>query len=79
MHHFQLNIVLTLQPENKRQIKKSGSEIFILNNAKVPAVMVECGFLSNHSEALLLNTEEYQDKMAECIFKATNLFIINGK
>lgn len=76
---IQGNIVLTLQPENKRQIKKSGSEIFILNNAKVPAVMVECGFLSNHSEALLLNTEEYQDKMAECIFKATNLFIINGK
>lgn len=76
---IQRNIVLTLQPENKRQIKKSGSEIFILNNAKVPAVMVECGFLSNHSEALLLNTEEYQDKMAECIFKATNLFIINGK
>ena len=41
----------------------------ILNNAKVPAVMVECGFISNPEEAALLNTEEYQQKVAMTIFK----------
>lgn len=71
-------IISALQPQNKRQIKKSGSEIYLLNNAKAPAVMVECGFLSNHTEAELLNTSEYQSKIAECIFKATDQYIQNG-
>ena len=29
-----------------------------------PIVIVECGFLSNYEEAALLNTDEYQDRLA---------------
>jgi N-acetylmuramoyl-L-alanine amidase len=36
----------------------------------VPAVLVECGFLSNPEEAALLSTEEYQNKLAAVIFAA---------
>ena len=31
---------------------------------KSPIVIVECGFLSNYEEAALLNTDEYQDRLA---------------
>ncbi len=58
------SIINNLQKDNSREIKKSGKEIYLLNSATVPAVMVECGFLSNKAEADLLKTEEYQQKMA---------------
>lgn len=58
------SIIDNLQKDNTREIKKSGKEIYLLNSATAPAVMVECGFLSNKAEADLLKTEEYQQKMA---------------
>ncbi len=57
-----------LQPENTRQIKKADSSLFLLyNNTVNPAVLVECGFISNPEEAALLKTEDYQDKVAFAI------------
>lgn len=57
-----------LQPENTRQIKKADSSLFLLyNNTVAPAVLVECGFLSNPEEAALLKTEDYQDRVAFAI------------
>ena len=32
-----------------------------------PAILVECGFLSNPGEESLLVTDEYQTKLAACI------------
>ncbi|HEX2939288.1 MAG TPA: N-acetylmuramoyl-L-alanine amidase CwlD [Ruminiclostridium sp.] len=60
-----------LQPENDRVIKPAGKDLYILYHAKLPAVMVECGFLSNPREATLLNTDEYQSKMAFSIYCGT--------
>lgn len=60
-------IITNIQPENTRKIKRSGTEIYLLFNAESPAVMVECGFLSNPGEAQLLNDEEYQKKMSLAI------------
>lgn len=62
------SVVAGLQPENLRAIKASGSEIYLLNTAKKPAVMVECGFLSNPGELCLLKDSDYQSKMSFCIF-----------
>ena len=56
-----------LQPDNKRELKADDGSVYILKNAEVPAVIVECGFLSNAQEAALLKTEEYQEKMAFAI------------
>lgn len=64
---LQDSIVSKLQPGNTRHIKPSGTEIYLLHHAKTPAVMVECGFLSNSGEAQLLNDSEYQLKMAMAI------------
>lgn len=62
------SVVSLLQPDNKRECKLAGSEIYILDNTNVPAVLVECGFLSNETEASMLNTDEYQNKIAYCIY-----------
>lgn len=57
-----------IQPENKRELKNGGSDIYLLNKATVPAVIVECGFISNEEEAKNLSNEEYQSKMAFAIY-----------
>lgn len=61
---IQTSIATELQPDNKRLIKESGTSIYVLYNATKPAVMVECGFISNPNELSQLKTEEYQSKMA---------------
>lgn len=62
------NIINHLQPENKREIKKADSNIRILDSLHMPAVLAECGFLSNENEAALLATDEYRSKIAFLIY-----------
>ncbi len=52
--------------ENKRTAL-SISGIKLVDKTEIPAVIVECGFLSNPDETKRLQTEEYQNKMAEGI------------
>lgn len=47
---------------------KAKNDIYLLKNVKVPTVLVECGFLSNNKEAELLQSDDYQMKLAECIY-----------
>lgn len=62
------SVVNLLQPENTRECKKATKEIYLLYNAKIPAVIVECGFISNYSEAEKLKTESYQKQLAFSIY-----------
>lgn len=64
---IQSQIKALLQPQNERVIKQGTSSTYLLYNAKIPAVIVECGFLSNHAELEKLKTEEYQSQMAFAI------------
>ena len=64
---LQNTIVKQLQNDNTRQIKEATDSLFLLYNAEIPAVMVECGFLSNPEEAQKLNTDEYQQQMSFAI------------
>ncbi len=59
-----------LQPENNRRVKAATSSIYLLHHLTCPAILVECGFLSNPEEASLLATEEYQNKLAFLLFLA---------
>lgn len=61
---IQTNVRNMIQPDNKRVIKKSGSSIYLLYNAKKTAVLVECGFVSNPEENEKLKMPDYQKKMA---------------
>lgn len=53
---------------NNRKAKSSGNDIFILKNSNTAAVLVECGFLSNKQEEILLNTQQYRKKIAYGIY-----------
>lgn len=55
-----------LDTGNGREAKANDS-YYILLNVKCPAVIAECGFLSNYEEAQLLEKEKYQEKVAEAI------------
>lgn len=61
---IQTSVTLTLQRKNDRVVKKSGSEIYLLYHAKIPAVLVECGFISNSDEVKKLKDESYRMKLA---------------
>lgn len=58
---------LSLLPDNRRKIKEAGSNIYLLDRATCPAVLVECGFLSNPAEAERLSDEEYRYLVATVI------------
>lgn len=72
---IQTEVKTTLQPNNKRSIKEATSGIFLLNNATFPAVLVECGFLSNTDEARALGDAEYRQSLAKSIFEAIMKYI----
>lgn len=57
-----------IQKENKRQSLKIDN-VYIIENVKIPTAIVECGFLSNKEEENLLQTDEYQNQIAEGICK----------
>ena len=60
-----------LQPENNRVIKQATKDIYILYHTEKPAILVECGFISNSAEAALLRDDIYQNKMAFAIALST--------
>ena len=60
-------VVAQIQPENTRENKQAESGIYILSHVDVPAVIVECGFISNPEEAELLCDSAYQQKMAGAV------------
>ncbi len=61
---IRINIINNLQKDNKREIKQTGKEIYLLYHSLVPSIMVECGFLSNEEDTKLLKDENYQQEFA---------------
>ncbi|MCM1285620.1 MAG: N-acetylmuramoyl-L-alanine amidase [Acetobacter sp.] len=68
-----------IQSDNKRENKKSDSSYYLLHKAKVPSVMVECGFMSNAVENSNLQKEEYQKNIAYSIFMGYNDYNNTGE
>lgn len=69
---LQSKFVEYLQPDNQREIKLCGKELFLCYFSENPTVMAECGFLSNPEEAELLKDTEYQKQVAFTIYSAIN-------
>ncbi len=65
---IQKSIVELLQPNNERVIKQATKSTYLLHNAKIPSVIVECGFLSNAAELNKLKDKNYQKQMAYAVF-----------
>ena len=63
-NYLQRTVTGYLQPDNTRETKAATDSLYILYHASKPAVMVECGFLSNPQEARLLQDDTYQNKLS---------------
>lgn len=57
-----------LDPDNTKNAAANNT-YYILKKTEVPVVIVECGFLSNYSEAEKLADDTYQERLAEAISK----------
>lgn len=67
------------QPDNTREIKLCGKELFLCYFCENPTVMAECGFMSNPDEAEKLKNEDYQKQLAFSIFAAVNEYTAKSK
>lgn len=75
---IQENLNSSIQIENKRQPQTITGK-YIIDNVKIPTVIVECGFLSNPTEAKLLEQDSYQEKIAWGIYTGImDFFSINS-
>lgn len=63
---IQNNLKRTVDETNTR-LSKANNSYYMLINSPCPAVIVECGFLSNWEEANKLGSEDYQKKIAQAI------------
>lgn len=61
---FQADIRQRLQPDNQRVAKQIPDSVYLMNHITCPAILVECGFLTNPEEEALLREEGYQRQMA---------------
>jgi len=64
-----------LQPDNKREVKLIDNDLYLFKAAVQPSVLIECGFLSNASDAAKLSDAEYQRKVAFTIYKGITMYL----
>ncbi len=60
---------------DRRELKSAYSTMYILQGTENPAVIVECGFLSNPEEEALLCDKKYQKKLSKAIFEGICDFV----
>jgi len=73
-YHITQNVVKRLKLEN-RGIKQAG--FFVLRGASMPAVLVECGFITNPIEEAKLNMKNFQKQIADSIYNGLQEYLKN--
>ena len=66
----------TLDPANHRQARKS-SGVYLMEQIRCTAVLLECGFLSNPEEEAKLRSKEYRQKLCGAIAVTIGSFLSN--
>lgn len=69
-NEVQNELNLFINQEHKKEAKNIGNNSYLMKNVSCPAVLIECGFLSNYEECKLLKSEEYQKKIALVVINA---------
>lgn len=59
-----------VDPDNDRAAAQIPESVYLMNHVNCPAILVECGFLSNRKEDQLLQQDAYQSGLAAAIFSA---------
>lgn len=73
---LQTNLISTVNPGSKRSAKKA-TGIYLMEHVSCPAILIECGFLSNPQEEALLRSSDYQKKLC-CVIGNTLSEFINS-
>ena len=68
----------TMQKENDR-IPAELNTVYLMKYVQIPITIVECGFLSNPEEEKLLQTDEYQNKLAWGIYNGISEYFCKNK
>ncbi|MDE7385296.1 MAG: N-acetylmuramoyl-L-alanine amidase, partial [Anaeroplasmataceae bacterium] len=63
---MQTSLCNYLKNTDRKIVKRDN--IFLLNKVTIPLCIIECGFMSNKEELHLLQSEEYQYKIAYALF-----------
>ena len=63
---LQAALAVQVDPNNHRACKQA-KDIYLMEHVSCPAVLVECGFLSNSAEEALLRDAAYQKKLAAAV------------
>lgn len=61
--------------DGNKRLAKSNDSYYMLKNTSCPTVIVECGFLSNPTEADLLLEDSYQEKLAYGITEGVKAYL----
>lgn len=61
----------------EKQPQNIGSNSYLMKNVTCPAILIECGFLSNHEDCKLLQTKEYQNQIAMVIIHSAYNALMN--
>ncbi len=75
----QASLIEALAPPSARDVKKADGSIYLLKHAKLPAILVECGFLSNEAEQKKLLDDSYQKQVAWAIYCGIIRFLSETK
>lgn len=59
---------------NKKRVALPKTDVFLFKEVTCPIAIIECGFLSNPEEAKLLESSQYQKKLAQGIFEGITDF-----
>lgn len=63
---MQAALIAQVDPANHRACKPA-RDVYLMEHVTCPAVLIECGFLSNYAEEQLLRDPSYQKKLAAAI------------
>ena len=58
------NLIGNLYPGNRRVAEPASKKLYVLNHVSCPAILVECGFLSNLSDLGKLSDSSYQTTLS---------------
>lgn len=72
------NLVTYLDTENRRVAHPAPESLLLTSSVKCPAILVECGFMSNPDEAQLLASDEYETKLAVVLISSYIQFAENN-
>ena len=64
-----------LDPQNRRVAEPDKNRLYILSNVDCPAILVECGFVSNHSDITKLTDSRYQTALSTVLMASYLQFI----